>query len=62
MALTPPYAEEYLSTDAGTLTVRRSAGMVRVKGEGAEMVESSTKTSKPRVIDLDPATPAPSSR
>ena len=47
-----------LSADTGTLTVRRSAGMVRVKGEGAEMVESSTKTSKPRVIDLDPATVA----
>jgi integrase len=42
--------------DAGTLAVRRSAGMVRVKGEGAEMVEDSTKTSKPRVVDLDPAT------
>jgi integrase len=46
------------SADTGTLTVRRSAGMVRVKGEGAEMVESSTKTSKPRVVDLDPATVA----
>jgi integrase len=46
------------SADDGTLTIQRSAGMVRVKGEGAEMVEDSTKTSKPRVIDLDTQTVA----
>jgi integrase len=46
------------NADEGTLTVRRSAGMVRTKGKGAEMVEGDTKTSKPRVIDLDPATVA----
>jgi integrase len=44
------------SPDDATLAVRRSAGMVRTKGEGAEMVESDTKTSKPRVVDLDPGT------
>jgi integrase len=42
--------------DAGTISVRRSAGMVRTAGEGAEMVESDTKSGKPRVIDIDPAT------
>jgi integrase len=42
--------------DAGTVSVRRSAGMVRIAGEGAEMVEADTKTGKPRVIDIDPAT------
>jgi integrase len=46
------------SADEGALAVRRSAGMVRIKGDGAEMVEDSTKTSKPRVVDLDPQTVA----
>jgi integrase len=36
--------------------VRRSSGIVRELGEGAEIVESDTKSHKPRVIDLDPAT------
>lgn len=44
--------------DGGCLRVRRSAGIVRYAGEGAEMVENDTKTSKPRVIDLDPGTVA----
>ncbi len=47
-----------LSADGATLIIRRSAGMVRVKGEGAEMVEGSTKTDRPRPIDLDPPTVA----
>jgi integrase len=38
--------------------VRRSAGLVRVAGEGAEVVEGDTKTHKPRVIDLDAQTVA----
>jgi integrase len=42
--------------DAGTVSVRRSAGMVRTAGEGAEVVEGDTKTGKPRVIDIDAAT------
>lgn len=39
--------------DAGTVSVRRSAGMVRVAGESADVVEGGTKTGKPRVVDLD---------
>ena len=45
-----------IDLDAGTVSIRRSAGIVRIAGEGAEMVEGDTKSSKPRVIDLDPAT------
>jgi integrase len=37
----------------GIVTVRRSAGIVRNAGEGAEVIEGSTKTSKPRMIDID---------
>lgn len=33
--------------------MRRSAGMVRYAGEAAEMVEDDTKSSKPRVVDID---------
>jgi integrase len=42
--------------DAATITVRRSAGLIRNAGEGADVVEGPTKTGKPRVIDLDPGT------
>lgn len=44
--------------DAGCIRLRRSAGMVRYAGAGAEMVEDHPKSSKPRVIDLDPDTVA----
>ncbi len=44
-----------IDLDAATVSVRRSAGMVRIAGEGAEMVEGYTKSGKPRVIDLDAA-------
>jgi integrase len=47
-----------LDLDAGTLSIRRSAGMVRNAGAGAGVVEGDTKSGKPRVIDLDPATAA----
>jgi integrase len=47
-----------LSLDDGTVSIRRSAGMVRYAGEGAEMVEDDTKSSKPRVVDIDPGTVA----
>src|SRR5262249_7055334 len=47
-----------LDLDAGAASVRRSAGVVRVKGQGATIAEGPTKTGKPRVIDLDPATVA----
>ena len=40
----------------GTISIRRSAGVVRNKGEGAEITEGTTKTNKPRVIDIDPVT------
>src|SRR5579875_69295 len=45
-----------LDLNAGTIAIRRSAGIVRTAGEGAEMVEDDTKSSKPRVIDIDAAT------
>ena len=38
--------------DAATVSVRRSAGMVRVAGESADVVEGGTKSGKPRVVDL----------
>jgi integrase len=44
--------------DAGTASVRRSAGMVRTAGKGAEVAEGDTKSGKPRVVDLDAATVA----
>jgi integrase len=44
--------------DAGTLSIRRSAGMVRVAGESAEVIEGDTKSGKPRVVDLDADTVA----
>jgi integrase len=40
----------------GTVTVRRNATLVRVKGQGAEVVTGPPKTGKPRVVDIDPAT------
>lgn len=46
------------NAEAGTLTIRRSAGMVRVAGAGAGVVEGDTKSGKPRVIDLDAGTVA----
>jgi integrase len=39
--------------DKATVRIRRSAGMVRVAGEGADVVEGDTKSGKPRVVDLD---------
>jgi integrase len=45
-----------IDLDAGTVSIRRSAGIVRVKGQPAVITEGPTKTGKPRVIDLDPVT------
>jgi integrase len=42
--------------EAGTIQVRRSVGVIRVKGQKATIKEGDTKTSKPRVVDLDDAT------
>jgi integrase len=47
-----------ISLAEGTISVRRSAGIVRNKGEGAQIREGTTKTNKPRMIDIDPATVA----
>jgi integrase len=44
--------------DAGTIAVRRSVGVVRIKGEGATVAEGPTKTGKPRVVDIGPDTVA----
>lgn len=44
--------------DEGTIRVRRSVGLVRVKGEKAKIKEGDTKTSKPRTVDVDEATVA----
>lgn len=35
------------------LSVRRSVGLVKVKGEPEQLVEGPTKSARPRVIDLD---------
>src|SRR5262249_25708867 len=47
-----------VNLDAGTISVRRSAGVIRVKGQGAAVAEGDTKSGKPRVIDLDTSTVA----
>jgi len=47
-----------IDLDAGTVSVRRSAGMVRNAGESAEVTEGDTKSGKPRVVDLDAGTVA----
>jgi integrase len=39
--------------DTSMIGVRRSAGMVRNAGEGAEVIEGDTKSGKARVVDLD---------
>ena len=39
--------------EAAMVSVRGSAGMVRVAGEGAEVREGYTKSGKPRVVDLN---------
>ena len=41
--------------DAATVSVRRSVSIVSVKGKKGIIREGPTKTSKPRVIDIDPA-------
>ena len=47
-----------LDLDAARITVRRSVGVVKTKDEPEQITEGSTKTSKPRVIDVDPGTVA----
>jgi integrase len=38
--------------DAATIAVRRSVGVVRNAGEGAQIEEGPTKTARPRVVDI----------
>jgi integrase len=47
-----------IDLDAGTIAVRRSVGVVKHRGQPEQLVEGSTKTCRPRVIDIDPATTA----
>jgi integrase len=47
-----------VDVDAATVSVRRSVGVVRSKGQPGYLREGPTKTCKPRVVDLDPATVA----
>ena len=42
-----------IDLEAGTMSIRRSAGVVRVAGQGASIAEGPTKSGSPRVIDLD---------
>lgn len=42
-----------LVDDPAAIRVRRSFGLVRLAGEGAEIVEGSTKSGRPRTVDLD---------
>jgi integrase len=47
-----------LDLDVGTVSVRRSAGVVKVKGEGEDVIEGPTKSGQQRSVDLDPRTVA----
>ena len=47
-----------LDVDGGRLSVRRSVGPIRTKGESAELVEGPTKSGRERAVDLDPQTNA----
>ncbi|MFK4037620.1 tyrosine-type recombinase/integrase [Nonomuraea wenchangensis] len=45
-----------LDLAAGTVSIRRSVGVILVKGQKSYLKEGDTKTAKPRVVDLDAAT------
>lgn len=45
-----------LDFDNGRLSVRRSVGLVRTKGQGARLIEGPTKSGRDRIVDLDPGT------
>ena len=47
-----------IDLDAGTIAIRRSVGVVKTKGQPEQITEGGTKTCRPRVIDIDPATAA----
>jgi integrase len=49
----------HIDLDAGTVSIQRTIGVVRNKGEGAQIVEKVPKTKRSRrVIDIDPGTVA----
>jgi len=48
----------HIDLDAGTISVRRSVGVIKHKGQPEQIKEGDTKTCKPRVIDIEPATVA----
>src|SRR5206468_27212 len=45
-----------LDVDEGQLSVRRSVGVIKAKGQPERIVEGPTKSGKPRTIDLGPNT------
>jgi integrase len=47
-----------IDLEAAAVRIQRSAGMVRVAGESAGVVEGDTKSGKPRLVDLDEGTVA----
>lgn len=47
-----------LDTKGSSLSVRRSVGVVKTKGEREQLIEGSTKSGKQRSVDLDPRTVA----
>ena len=47
-----------IDLEAATVSVRRSAGVIKHKGAAREIREGDTKTARPRTVDIDPATVA----
>jgi integrase len=47
-----------IDLDAATVSVRRSVGVIKHKGQPREIRVGGTKTAKPRTVDIDPATVA----
>jgi integrase len=45
-----------IDLDHGTISIRRSVGVIKTKGERQELVEGATKTGMSRVVDVDPGT------
>jgi integrase len=45
-----------LDLDAARASIRRSAGLLKAKGDGQSITEGPTKTGKPRVVELDHGT------
>jgi integrase len=45
-----------LDADAARLSIRRSMGVIKTKGQGEQLVEGPTKTGRQRSVDLDPRT------